>query len=81
MQERARRRLIDFHSQGEDKINLQQLERDIEQRDYQDSHRTLAPLRKASDAIELNTDGLTVEEVIQKIINICESSVIYGPIS
>ncbi len=81
VQERARRRLIDFHSQGEDKINLQQLERDIEQRDYQDSHRTLAPLRKASDAIELNTDGLTVEEVIQKIINICESSVIYGPIS
>ena len=73
VQERARRRLIDFKSQGEDNINLQQLERDIEQRDYQDSNRTLAPLRKASDAIELNTDGLTVEEVIQKIIHLCES--------
>ena len=74
VQERARRRLIDFQSQGEDNINLQQLEADIKRRDYQDTHRTLAPLRQANDAIELNTDGLTVEEVVNKIIYYLESS-------
>ncbi|MDJ0729162.1 MAG: bifunctional pantoate--beta-alanine ligase/(d)CMP kinase [Crocosphaera sp.] len=70
VQERARRRLVDFQAQGEDNINLQQLEQDIEQRDYLDSHRTLAPLRQASDAVELNTDGLTIEEVVKKIIHL-----------
>ena len=72
VEERARRRLKDFQAQGEDNISLQQLEKDIQQRDYQDTHRTLAPLRKASDAIELNTDGLTVEEVINKIIHLVQ---------
>ncbi|ACB53034.1 bifunctional pantothenate synthetase/cytidylate kinase [Crocosphaera subtropica ATCC 51142] len=70
VQERARRRLIDFQAQGQDNIDIQQLERDIEQRDYQDSHRTLAPLRQASDAMELNTDGLTIEDVVNKIIHL-----------
>ncbi|MDJ0844276.1 bifunctional pantoate--beta-alanine ligase/(d)CMP kinase [Crocosphaera sp.] len=70
VQERARRRLIDFQSQGQDNIDIQKLEQDIEQRDYQDSHRTLAPLRKAEDAMELNTDGLTIEEVVNKIIQL-----------
>ncbi|MDJ0600039.1 MAG: bifunctional pantoate--beta-alanine ligase/(d)CMP kinase [Crocosphaera sp.] len=74
VEERARRRLVDFQSQGEDNINIQQLEQDIEQRDYQDSHRTLAPLRKAKDAIELNTDGLTIEEVVNKIIHLCQNN-------
>ena len=72
VEERARRRLKDFQAQGEDNISLQQLEKDIQQRDYQDTHRTLAPLRKASDVIELNTDGLTVEEVINKIIHLVQ---------
>ncbi|EAZ92247.1 bifunctional pantoate--beta-alanine ligase/(d)CMP kinase [Crocosphaera chwakensis] len=72
VQERARRRLLDFQDQGQDNLDLQQLEREIEQRDYQDSHRTLAPLRKASDAIELNTDDLTVEKVVNKIVHFCQ---------
>ncbi|MGK7941676.1 MAG: bifunctional pantoate--beta-alanine ligase/(d)CMP kinase [Crocosphaera sp.] len=75
VQERARRRLLDFQTQGEDQIDLQQLEKDIEQRDYQDSHRSLAPLRQAIDAIEINTDGLTVEEVIDKILQVCVRAV------
>lgn len=72
VEERARRRLKDFQAQGQTDINIQQLERDIKQRDYQDSHRTLAPLRKANDAIELNTDGLTIEEVVNKIVHLCQ---------
>ncbi len=72
VQERARRRLRDFQSQGQDNIDIQQLERDIEQRDYQDTHRTLAPLLKANDAIKLNTDGLTIEQVVSKIVHLCQ---------
>ncbi|WP_107667684.1 bifunctional pantoate--beta-alanine ligase/(d)CMP kinase [Cyanothece sp. BG0011] len=72
VQERARRRLLDFQAQGQDNLDLQQLEREIEQRDYRDSHRTLAPLRKANDAMELNTDDLTIEEVVNKIVHFCQ---------
>ncbi|MDJ0510417.1 MAG: bifunctional pantoate--beta-alanine ligase/(d)CMP kinase [Crocosphaera sp.] len=74
-QERARRRLRDFQAQGRDNIDLQKLEQEIEQRDYHDSNRTLAPLRKAMDAIEINTDGLTIEEVIDKILQVCVTAV------
>lgn len=65
--ERARRRLQDFQVQGQDKVDLQQLEQDIQQRDEQDSNRAIAPLKQADDAIELITDNLNIEEVIEKI--------------
>ncbi|MEA5511460.1 bifunctional pantoate--beta-alanine ligase/(d)CMP kinase [Crocosphaera sp. UHCC 0190] len=73
VQERARRRLLDFQAQGQAEINLAQLEQEIEQRDYRDSHRLIAPLRQAIDAIELNTDGLTIQEVTDKIIALCQA--------
>jgi pantoate ligase/cytidylate kinase len=64
---RAKRRLIDLENQGENNINLEQLITDIEQRDYLDSTRDIAPLKKAEDSIELITDNLTIEEVVNKI--------------
>lgn len=66
--ERARRRWQDFQAQGHNRITLEELEQEIEKRDYFDSHRSLAPLRQAVDAIAINTDGLTIEEVTNKII-------------
>lgn len=77
VEERARRRLLDFQAQGQDNIDIQQLEQDIQQRDDQDSHRTIAPLRQAIDAIELNTDGLSIQEVTDKIIHFCRSKCVY----
>jgi pantoate ligase/cytidylate kinase len=68
--ERARRRLIDLKNQGETEIDLGQLQRDIERRDEQDSKRAIAPLRKAVDAIEIITDGLTIDQVTEKIVKI-----------
>ncbi len=68
--ERARRRWQEFQGQGHNRITLEQLEQEIEQRDYRDSHRSLAPLRQAVDAITINTDGLTIEEVTNKIIHL-----------
>ena len=66
--ERTRRRWLDFQDQGHNGITLEELEQEIKKRDYQDSHRSLAPLRQAVDAIAINTDGLTIEEVTNKII-------------
>ena len=68
--ERARRRSQDLQNQGQENIDLQQLILDIQQRDEQDSNRAIAPLKKANDAIELVTDDLTIEEVVQKIIDL-----------
>lgn len=43
---------------------------DIEKRDYQDSHRSASPLKKADDAIELDTSALNKEEVVAAIMQI-----------
>ena len=41
--------------------------RDIEQRDYQDMNRKSSPLRKAEDAIEIDTSNMTIDEVVKEI--------------
>ncbi len=68
VEERARRRLADFQAQGQTEIKLQDLEQEIARRDQQDSTRAIAPLRKAIDAIEIQTDGLSIAEVTHQII-------------
>ena len=73
VKERAKRRLIDYKSDKLENFSTHQLEKDIEKRDYQDSHRKIAPLCKAIDSIELNTDGLTIEDVTSQIIYICRN--------
>ena len=64
---RAKRRIVDLQEQGETDISLEQLIADIKKRDHLDSTRELAPLTKAEDAMEIMTDDLTIEEVIEKI--------------
>ncbi|NES20738.1 MAG: bifunctional pantoate--beta-alanine ligase/(d)CMP kinase [Symploca sp. SIO3E6] len=70
VQERARRRQQDLEQQGFKDINLAEIERDIQQRDLKDSTRAFSPLRKAADAIEINTDGLNIAQVTEKIVSI-----------
>ncbi|MBD2292574.1 bifunctional pantoate--beta-alanine ligase/(d)CMP kinase [Anabaena sphaerica FACHB-251] len=67
--ERARRRQQDFTKQGQPEVSLEQLERDIAERDYKDSTRKISPLQKAADAVEVQTDGLTPSEVAAQIVN------------
>jgi pantoate ligase / CMP/dCMP kinase len=67
VQERARRRQQDLVTQGKGEINLADLEQMIAERDHKDSTRAMAPLRQAADAIELQTDGLTIAEVIDRM--------------
>jgi pantoate ligase/cytidylate kinase len=67
--ERAKRRQQDFQAQGQMNVSLEQLEQDIAARDWKDSTREIAPLQKAADAIEIQTDGKTVAQVTDEIVN------------
>ena len=68
--ERAKRRKLELESKESGEINFNQLKELIKKRDFEDSNREISPLRKASDAIELITDGYSIDEVVEKIINI-----------
>ena len=72
VQERARRRHHDLKAQGLSDIDQDELEQAIYERDQKDSNRAIAPLCKAADAIEINTDALTIEAVTAKIVSLYE---------
>src|SRR5919202_847907 len=75
VQERARRRQQDLKDQNYPDVSVEQLEQEIQQRDLRDSTRVLAPLRKAADAIELSTDGLSIAEVTERIVSLYHQQV------
>ncbi|MEA5579802.1 bifunctional pantoate--beta-alanine ligase/(d)CMP kinase [Nodularia harveyana UHCC-0300] len=66
--ERAHRRQQDFQKQGQPAVDLEQLKRDISQRDLKDSTRKVSPLQKAADAVEIQSDGLNISEVTAQIV-------------
>ncbi len=68
-EERARRRFLELQEKGEEQSFESVLE-DIRQRDHNDMTRELNPLRKADDAIELDTTGLDIDQVVQKVLEI-----------
>ncbi|TPV46401.1 (d)CMP kinase [Bacillus dicomae] len=69
VEERAERRHLENMNKGFDS-NLEQLKEEIAQRDKLDSEREVSPLKKADDALELDTTSLSIEEVVQKIMSI-----------
>ncbi|HBN45941.1 MAG TPA: (d)CMP kinase [Candidatus Marinimicrobia bacterium] len=69
VKERARRRQRDLLALGEKK-SIEDLVEDIQRRDAYDSTRELSPLRKAEDAIEIDTTDLTIDGQVSKIIEI-----------
>ena len=60
---RAQRRLEEMQAKGQ-KGSFKQVLADIQQRDYQDSHREIAPLKRAKDAVLLDTSELDIDGVI-----------------
>lgn len=72
--ERADRRYKENLSNG---VNtpLDTLKQEIAERDYKDSHRTVSPLKQAEDAILVDTTGLGIEQVVQKIKDIIAEKV------
>ncbi|NEQ51715.1 MAG: bifunctional pantoate--beta-alanine ligase/(d)CMP kinase [Leptolyngbya sp. SIO3F4] len=74
--ERARRRQQDLASQSQPVPELNILAKAISERDYKDSTREISPLRQADDAIEVVTDALTVENVLDKLLTLYKENVI-----
>jgi cytidylate kinase len=68
VQERAKRRYLEI--QDSQQVTLEQLEAEIAERDRSDEQRVIAPLICASDAIVLDSTGMTIEEVVQAIVNL-----------
>lgn len=73
VEERARRRFAELSALGMD-VTEEDVLRDLRRRDRIDSERSVSPLRPAEDAIALDTDGLTLEEVVQRVIALVEGS-------
>ena len=63
---RAKRRMDEMIAKGQ-KAEFQKVLKDIQQRDYQDSHRAIAPLKQARDAVKVDTSELDIEGVIAEI--------------
>ena len=69
VESRAKRRCLEELSKGKE-ASLEEIQKDIERRDYIDSHREHSPLRKAEDAILLDTSDLTIQEEIDAILSL-----------
>ncbi len=67
---RAKRRYDELVAKGETP-DFEKIKADIEQRDYQDMHRDISPLKKADDATEVDSSYMTIEEVADAIIALC----------
>ncbi|WP_317638248.1 (d)CMP kinase [Lactobacillus xylocopicola] len=66
---RAQRRMLDLEEQGiKTTKTVAEIEADIAARDYKDSHRAISPLKKAVDAVEIDTTSMTIAEVVNKIL-------------
>jgi cytidylate kinase len=65
--ERARRRYLQFREKGME-ITFEDAIRDVRERDSRDSSRDIAPLKKADDAILIDTTDLTIDQTTKKIM-------------
>lgn len=75
-EERAKRRYEELVQKGE-ACSLEDIERDIADRDRQDMSRAIAPLKQAEDAYYLDSSKLTIPEVVAEILKKCEEAAIW----
>lgn len=74
VEERAMRRYKELLAKGEN-VALEDVVADVKTRDYNDSHRKVSPLKKADDAIELDTTGINMGQVVDAIKNIINNRI------
>ena len=65
-EERARRRTLELQEKGQ-QVNFQQVLEDIQQRDYNDMNRAITPLKKADDAVEIDSTAMSIAQVVDFI--------------
>ena len=63
---RADRRYKELLAKGQD-VTYEKVLEDIKQRDYNDSHRAVTPLKQAEDAVLIDSSNMTIDEVVEKI--------------
>lgn len=73
VQERAKRRCLQLQEKGIP-ADLEEVCREIEERDYLDSHRAVAPLKEAEDAVRVDTSDMTLEESVETIIRMVKQA-------
>ncbi len=71
---RAKRRCDELLAKGQ-KAKYDAVLKEIQQRDYQDSHREIAPLKMARDSIKVDTSDLTIDQVVERIKEIIAEKV------
>ncbi len=72
--ERARRRVQELAAQGV-QLSPEEVERQIVERDRMDSEREISPLRKAADAVEIDTSPLTIDEQTRKVVALAREKI------
>lgn len=73
VEERARRRVLDFERQGIKNVDFEKVKEDIKVRDWQDENRDIAPLIKVESATLIDTTSLTIDEVVEKMTELVKS--------
>ena len=71
---RAKRRYDELVAKGE-QCDIKAIKEDIENRDYQDMHRDISPLKQADDAVFLDTSDMNIEQVVEAIRNIINKAI------
>jgi CMP/dCMP kinase len=69
LEERAKRRWLELQQKGIS-VSYEEVLQEVKERDERDKTRAIAPLRKAPDAVEIDTTGITPEEVAEKIVKL-----------
>ena len=73
-EERAQRRYKELQAKGST-VSYQSVLDELIERDYNDSHREIAPLKPAEDSVVLDTTGVSLEKQVEKIINIIKEKI------
>ena len=68
---RAERRFKELQEAGQACV-LEEIEKDIQERDERDMTRETAPLKQAEDAVLIDSSEMTIEEVVQAILSVCK---------
>ena len=71
---RAKRRTEELLAKGQ-KVNYEKILKDIQQRDYQDTHREIAPLKMCRDSVKVDTSELDIDGVVAAIREIIQKKV------
>jgi cytidylate kinase len=69
VEERARRRYLELQRKGQNTVMADVVE-EVRKRDEQDSTRKESPLKKADDAVEVDTTGMTIEQVVDSVVRL-----------